>query len=121
MSYCGCDYDAPTVYTVRQPKARKAHTCDECGATINPGEIYEYVSGVWEGRFNTFSTCGLCLDLRQWVQNQVPCLCVVHGNQDAQNREAIIAATERAPGETGGLWFGYMRRKLLRDRRKQIC
>ncbi len=43
MSYCDCDYTAPTFYDRASRKARKAHVCDECRGTIQPGEQYEAV------------------------------------------------------------------------------
>jgi hypothetical protein len=42
------------------PKARKKHTCDLCGLTINPGERYHYFSGKYNGDFITTKTCMIC-------------------------------------------------------------
>jgi len=44
--------------------ARKEHRCCECHRTILPGEKYEYVSGMWEGKFDTYKTCIDCLSIR---------------------------------------------------------
>lgn len=114
--YCFCDFDSPEFYDKYQPTARKRHKCCECGGDIMPGEKYEYVSGKWDGQFDTFKTCERCCDLRIWVKNNVPCHCFVHGNQDEQNENAIDEAYGRAKDEVRGLMFGYLRRKYLREK-----
>jgi len=57
--------ELPTLYTEKTPTARKAHICCECGSTINSGEKYELITGLWEGTFETFKTCCFCADVRQ--------------------------------------------------------
>lgn len=119
MSYdCTCDYDAPSFYTRTTPSARKSHKCEECAGYISPGEKYERVAGLWEGYFNEFKTCMRCVDLRIWVKNNVPCLCWAHGNMIEDCREAVEEASYRAPEETVGLRFGFLRRKVMLDRSK---
>ena len=110
-----CDYDPPAFYNRATPKARATHRCHECSGAILPGEIYERVRAKWEGYIGTIKTCERCVDLRTWVKNNVPCLCIMHGSQDEECAEAIDAACSRAPAETVGLRFGYLRRKVLRD------
>jgi RNase P subunit RPR2 len=114
---CYCDYgDAPEFYSVYIVKrARKQHKCDECHGVVMPGETYEATSGKWGGDVSTFVTCKHCRDLRVWVKNNVPCLCVMHGDMDEQMRDAIQSATWRAPEETKGLQFGFLRRMKIRD------
>lgn len=120
MSYdCYCDYDPPTVYNSTTPRAKKIYKCGECSGPILPGERYERVFGIWDGNADTFLTCERCVDLRTWVKNNVPCLCLVHGNQDEQNDMAVRDARYRAPLETGGLLFGFLRRQVLRERHNQ--
>lgn len=114
---CYCPYEAPTVYSVSHPRAKKEHRCDECGAEIMPGDRYEYVFGVWEGDASTWRTCMPCRDLRQWVENNVPCFCWCHGNMIEDAKETIEAACERAPEETRGLRFGFLRRRHARPAR----
>jgi hypothetical protein len=58
------DYETPDLYSQRTVKAKKEHKCSECGYTIQPGEQYEYVFGVWGGVPNTYKTCMRCIDLR---------------------------------------------------------
>lgn len=58
---CMTDYDPPTMHSARIRTARKAHKCGECSRQIEPGEKYQYVSGVWDGDFDTKKTCRHCL------------------------------------------------------------
>jgi len=113
MTYtCSCDYgDVETQFyraTIRT--ASKTHKCEECGGQIKPSERYEYVSAMWDGDLATIKTCERCYDLRTWVKNNVPCLCIMHGNQFEENENAIAMAYERARDEVVGLRFGYARR-----------
>jgi hypothetical protein len=97
-------------------KARKQHKCDECSGLIVPGDKYEYVSGKWEYTVGDFKTCERCLDIRVWVKNNVPCLCWAHGNMIEDCKEAVVEATYRAREETKGLYFGFLRRIVARDK-----
>lgn len=112
---CFCDYDAPSVYRRSTPIARKRHYCEECSGFIEPGEQYEYVAGKWDD-FGTFKTCIRCHDLRQWVKNNVPCLCWAHGNIWEDCYYAVEDAHQRARGEVPGLMFGFLRRRELISR-----
>lgn len=117
MSYdCYCDYDPPEFFSRRVISAKKQHKCYECGGPILPGEKYEYAAGRWEGYFDTFKICERCHDIRQWTQNNVPCLCWSYGNMIEDCREAVHEATWRAPAETVGLRFGLLRRIVARDK-----
>lgn len=116
---CHCDLEPATFYNVKIRKARKTHRCSECKGIILPKEKYEHVSALWEGDVCAFKTCGSCRDLRTWVQNNVPCLCWVHGLGDQSLVDAISEAYQRAPEEVAGLRFGFARRIALRTRRNQ--
>jgi hypothetical protein len=61
--YVDCD-SSPDFLTCAHVKARKPHKCFECGRRIAIGDIYEYVTGKWEGEFDTFKTCDLCAEIR---------------------------------------------------------
>jgi hypothetical protein len=117
MSYdCVCDYDSPDFYHRSMRTARKAHRCEECAEEIRPGDRYEYVAGKWNGDLDTFKTCERCADLTTWVKNNVPCLCWGHGNRLNDLDCAVEEAAMRAPEETVGLRFGFLRRKVQRDK-----
>jgi hypothetical protein len=117
--YCDYDYDYPEFSRTTKPRARRPHRCVECGTTIQPGEQYERVAGVWEGEFSTFCICERCHDLRQWVKNNVPCFCWAYGNMIEDARECIEDAVYRAPEETRGLAFGFGRRLVAIKRAKK--
>jgi len=67
---CSCVYiqtgvgEIATFHHITNPIARVEHTCDECGGTINPGDHYERSVGKWGDDFNTFTTCPVCLEVR---------------------------------------------------------
>jgi hypothetical protein len=44
----------------------------ECNVRIQPGEIYEYVSGVWDHRGASIHTCIVCAELREEVKAALP-------------------------------------------------
>jgi len=117
LSYdCVCDYDPPEFYHREIRKARKLHKCSECAGAISIGECYEHVRGKWEGCVETHKTCERCVDIWQWTKNNVPCLCWAHGNRIEDCWTAIDEATWRAGEEVRGLRFGFLRRKVMRDR-----
>lgn len=107
---CYCSYSAPTLHRCTLQKARKEHMCEECGGTIIATEAYENVFGIWEGYAYAAKTCQRCVDLRQWVKNNVPCFCWAYGNMVENAKETIEEARFRAPEETVGLYFGFLRR-----------
>jgi hypothetical protein len=109
---CYCDYEQPDIYRSDIRKARKQYECEECSGFITAGEQYEYVFGVWDGHVSIFKTCERCLNIRQWVQNNVPCFCWAHGNMIGDASDAVNEAFWRAPEETVGLSFGFLRRKV---------
>lgn len=53
--------------TLKQPKARKAHKCTECGRQIEVGETYEYRTTLYDGSVSTHKTCSHCLVAREWL------------------------------------------------------
>lgn len=117
MSYdCSCDYDPAEFYSASIRTARKSHKCEECGAPILPGDKYEAVVGKWDGNLDTFKTCEPCVDIRTWTKNNVPCLCWAHGNTIEDCKEAVNEAAWRAPEETRGLRFGFLRKLVQRDK-----
>lgn len=111
---CVCDYDPPSSYVPRMQTARKYHECSECKSLIQKGERYEYVFGVWDGRYAHFKTCPTCLALRDWVKAHVPCFCWSHGNMRS---DAIETADWYAP-QAPGLMFGTYRRVVAIKRRR---
>lgn len=82
---CSCVIDidhnsGPMFLSERIVQARKTHTCCECGCTIQRGDHYEYVSGLWgsswDGAWNNYKTCLDCVSVRQnlfcsWIYTQM--------------------------------------------------
>jgi len=68
MSQCCCatvyDWDEPAVCDVKTRRARREYHCCECHDPIRPGERYEYVHGLWDGRWDTFRPCATCVRIR---------------------------------------------------------
>jgi|SRR6478735_681589 len=58
-------------------RARKEHRCCECRKPIMKGQRYELISGVWEGRPDSYKTCLPCVEIRDhfacegWIFGQV--------------------------------------------------
>lgn len=64
------DGDGPEFMDVRNPRARKPHVCDECARTIQPGEQYQVVAGLWDGDLRRFKTCAHCVMASGWLEEQ---------------------------------------------------
>lgn len=56
--------EGPSCCTTVNPSARKQHLCCECRGRIEKGEVYEKVTGIWDGSAYTFKTCRECVILR---------------------------------------------------------
>ncbi len=55
------DGEMPKFYNDVERKARKPHTCDECGGAIIPGQTYRYISGLWDRLYvSSYHICGPC-------------------------------------------------------------
>lgn len=99
MSYdCSCDYDAPEFYHKETRKARFPHKCGECRGPISPGETYEHVRGKWNGDIDSYKTCALCVELREWATISVPCFCGSHGNLHDDVRAMVDEVRHGVPG-----------------------
>ena len=61
--------------TIRIVCARIRHTCCECYETIEPGEHYERVDGLWDGAWDTYYTCLPCRGVREDL-----CPCGAYGD-----------------------------------------
>ena len=57
---CSIDGDPPSFYREERRKARKVHTCEECGRQIEAGERYRFVSGMWNGHVGEHKACAHC-------------------------------------------------------------
>ena len=59
--------EMPQCFTKTTPTAQKDHVCVECSGRISKGEVYQRVSGIWDGVGATYKTCAECSALRQEV------------------------------------------------------
>jgi hypothetical protein len=66
---CFTDYGSPEFCTTAIHTARKPHKCSECGDTIAPGTLYEYVSGSWGEGLDVFKICPRCVTLWQAIHD----------------------------------------------------
>ena len=48
--------------------ARKQHQCCECGGIIEPLDVYQRISGVWDGIPGSFKTCTPCTEARDFYE-----------------------------------------------------
>lgn len=56
--------ELPSCYGHEERQARRAHKCCECHGTIQPGELYHYHHGVWDGKASNYKVCVDCEALR---------------------------------------------------------
>ena len=61
------DGEYPTVYSEATRKARKEHTCYECGSSIYIGVEHMVAEGLWDGKWKRFRWCLKCEELRQKI------------------------------------------------------
>lgn len=81
MSECSCIYvetvDGPSCSKEETRKARKIHKCCECHKEIKKGQKYQYESGIWDGKPESYKICLDCLSMRDtffcggWVYGEI--------------------------------------------------
>jgi hypothetical protein len=59
-----CDGEPARVYKAKRITVRKAHRCVECAEAIPKGAHAEVVTALWDGEWDRFYTCELCLRIR---------------------------------------------------------
>ena len=61
MIVCACDAETSIdVCSDMMRKARKQHTCAECGKIIEPGETYRIIKGIVEDTAFFHKQCSFC-------------------------------------------------------------
>lgn len=61
------DGDQCAVYLSFQRRARKSRRCNECAREIQPGETYRHSKGLFEGRWDSYTTCAHCQVAMAWL------------------------------------------------------
>ena len=110
--YCSYDEGSTSMYVQRTVTARKQHECYECSRSIRPGERYELVSAIWDGRFRVCKTCPRCLAVREYVTAHAPCFCWLHGTVLDDARDTLREYAHLS----NGFWIGGMKRVLRAER-----
>jgi hypothetical protein len=63
-----CEY--PKIINQTKRKARKPHKCCECWTTIEKGEVYQCIEGLWDD-FHTYRMCLDCDELWNSAQSRL--------------------------------------------------
>jgi hypothetical protein len=66
--FCFSGYDGddmPLPFMEQWRTARKPNRCDECKRPIQPGELYNFAAGCWDGDWNAYKTCAVCHEIRK--------------------------------------------------------
>lgn len=61
----GYDFEPWEFFNSEIRKARKAHTCAECGETILPGQSYEHLWAKADGTMSTQDSCLMCVEIAE--------------------------------------------------------
>lgn len=114
----------PACTTTLHRTARKCHTCTECRTTIQPGDVYEFVSGVWDGQASTFKTCTLCQNARNFYEGDCDSTSFRDSDMGAYTftqveQDLLDFAGDCRPGT--GLKFGAYRRAIEIKRRRDAA
>lgn len=59
------DGETCTVWKVKERTARKAHKCYECDDAIPKGARYQFISTLYEERWDTYRTCLACVEVHR--------------------------------------------------------
>jgi len=64
------DAEFCTIWNVTNPKARKSHTCTECGRTIEAAEQYMRIESLYDGFWSTQRVCSHCKVGADWLTKE---------------------------------------------------
>jgi hypothetical protein len=57
--------ESPTVFRAEAVKSKIVRICEDCLRQIEPGELHEYVWGIWEGEPENIRVCAECYEVRE--------------------------------------------------------
>jgi hypothetical protein len=81
----GCECVGPSCFTQKTVRARKAHTCAECGTAIRPGDAYQRITGIWDGSPGRYARHPECVAFHDAFEKHVR-------DGQAAEREALRTA-----------------------------
>ena len=117
---CSCDYGSAEFYSEDYRKARRPHSCADCGKAIAIGELYIHATQKWEGEVMSHSSCIRCDSLRAGHRAVDP-----HCNPTLGDlRECMIEAfaeLPRAKVRDAALAFRAARLQALEDATKRYA
>lgn len=58
-----CEAEGPSAWQEKVRKANKEHRCIACKETIRVGDVYNYSSGIWDGRPESYHHCLRCFTM----------------------------------------------------------
>ena len=78
---CYCE-DSPPDFPQDEKEyvARKSHVCSECGNTIEIGEKYTRIWGIWDGNMLVFKQCEFCRKIYCILACECHLDCLCYGN-----------------------------------------
>lgn len=115
---CVVDFDPPSAYREVHRTARKPHRCEDCRATIAPGDRYLYISGVWDGRGDSFRRCAECSAIAEAARD-AGCVTSIGGVREEAPEALLSGYHDDAPealGRLAGLLFAARERALARSK-----
>ncbi len=95
MCNCHCDYDPPSAFSQTQRKARRLHTCSECGRIIQVGEQYLRTWGAWSRHQSTFNWCQHCEAAADIMKSIDECHCILFGGLWEHMDEVVASSRDR--------------------------
>ena len=97
-----CDCEMPQAFSLTWRTARKSHRCCECAGWITPGSRYQYVSGIWDNRPDSYRTCVECAQVRDWIISQLtgwdcaPCFTLLYDDMPREELPPHYVAAQAA-------------------------
>lgn len=90
--------DPARVYATKTIPARKPHRCDECGLTIQPGDLYERATMLYDDRWDTYRSCSECMEAEAWLTEQCGGFCHAGVLDDLRDHWAEASMLGLPPG-----------------------
>lgn len=101
---CDCDCEGPSAFRQETRRARKDHRCCECGGVIEAKDYYQYTSGIWDHRPDSYRTCWPCVAFRNMMRRVnagyrgycEPCFTQLYDGEPRENWPPHLVAAQEA-------------------------